>query len=202
MEEPTYEYDWRHPIEVPNPKNKSGKSVENGSFEWFKYWLDNDVTYKQVAEKFNTSESSVGHIATCFKWKERRKNKEHYESWKREQLAEERYIQVLERAYTDKIKEWDIQETLVTVALIKAGIIPNKNNILIPEEAVKFKDLAKVIQNGPKATSQILDDIYRSLGKTPKINDKQDHNINAELDVSTRFKKIFNKERLNERYKE
>lgn len=201
MEEPTYEYDWRHPIEVPNPKNKSGKSIEDGSFKWFQYWLMKGCTYQQIADHFKTSEGSVKVIASLFKWKERRKNKEHYDSWKREQLNEERYIKVLDRAYKDKIKEWDIQETLVTVALIKAGVLPNKNNIPIPEEPVKFKDLAKVIQNGPKATGQILDDLYRALGKPPRINDNQTHKVEAELEVSTRFKKIFNKERLNERYK-
>lgn len=201
MEEPTYDYDWRNPITVSNPNNKSGISVENGSFEWFKHWLNDNCTYKQIAEHFNTSESAVQNIASLFKWKERRKNKEHYESWKREQLTEKRYTELLERAYKDKIKEWDIQETLVTVALIKAGIIANANNILIPEDEIPFKDLARVIQNGPKATGQILDDLYRALGKPPKINDNQNHKIDADIEVSTRFKKIFNQDRLNERYK-
>lgn len=201
MEEPTYDYDWRNPITVSNPNNKSGISVENGSFEWFKHWLNDNCTYKQIAEHFNTSESAVQNIASLFKWKERRKNKEHYESWKREQLTEKRYTELLERAYKDKIKEWDIQETLVTVALIKAGIIANANNIQIPEDEIPFKDLARVIQNGPKATGQILDDLYRALGKPPKINDNQNHKIDADIEVSTRFKKIFNQDRLNERYK-
>lgn len=200
MEEPTYEYDWRHPITVPNPKNKSRISVEKGSFKWFQYWLDTGCTYKQVAEEFNTSESSVGHTAKCFKWKERRKNKEHYDSWKREQLNEERYIKVLDRAYTHKMKEWDMQELLVTIAFIKMGAMENKQNIPIPDEKIPFKDLSRVIQNEPKSTSQILDDIYRALGKAPRINDNQNHKIEAELDVSTRFKKIFNPERLHERY--
>jgi len=201
MEEPTYDYDWRNPITVSNPNNKSGISVENGSFEWFKHWLNDNCNYKQIAEHFNTSESAVQNIASLFKWKERRKNKEHYESWKREQLTEKRYTELLERAYKDKIKEWDIQETLVTVALIKAGIIANANNIQIPEDEIPFKDLARVIQNGPKATGQILDDLYRALGKPPKINDNQNHKIDADIEVSTRFKKIFNQDRLNERYK-
>ena len=52
MEEPTYEYDWRHPIEVPNPKNKSGKSIEDGSFKWFQYWLMKGCTYQQIADHF------------------------------------------------------------------------------------------------------------------------------------------------------
>ena len=201
MEEPTYDYDWRHPIEVPNSNNKSGISVENGSFEWFKYWLHNGCTYQQIADYFNTSKTTVANIAKLFKWKERKNNKEKYESWKREQLTEKRYTELLERAYKDKIKEWDIQETLVTVALIKAGIIANTNNILIPEDEIPFKDLARVIQNGPKATGQILDDLYRALGKPPKINDNQNHKIDADIEVSTRFKKIFNQDRLNERYK-
>ena len=201
MEEPTYDYDWRNPITVSNPNNKSGISVENGSFEWFKHWLNDNCTYKQIAEHFNTSESAVQNIASLFKWKERRKNKEHYESWKREQLTEQRFIKLLDRAYNDKIKEWDIQETLVTVALIKAGILPNTNNIPIPEDEIPFKDLAKVIQNGPKATGQVLNDLYRALGKPSKINDNQNHKIDAEIEVSTRFKKIFNQDRLNERYK-
>ena len=202
MEEPTYEYDWRHPIEVPNPNNKSGISVEKGSFNWFKYWLNDGCTYQQIADKFNTSKTTVANIAKLFKWKERRKNKEHYDSWKREQLNEERYIKVLDRAYTHKMKEWDMQELLVTIAFIKMGAMENKQNIPIPDEEIPFKDLSRVIQNEPKATSQILDDLYRALGKPPRINDNQTHKVEAELEVSTRFKKIFDKDRLNERYKE
>lgn len=201
MEEPTYEYDWRHPITVPNNDNVSRISKEDGSFKWFQYWLNDNCTYKQIAKHFNTSESTVQNIARLFRWKERRANKEHYEAYRREKLSEERYVEVLERAYTHKIKEWDMQELLVTVAFIKLGVMENKQNIPIPDEPISFKDLAKVIQNEPKATGQILNDIYRSLGKTGKINDKQDHNINADVNVSTRFKKIFDEDRLNERYK-
>lgn len=201
MEEPTYEYDWRHPITVPNPKNKSGISKEEGSFKWFQYWLNNNCTYKEVSEQFNTSESTVQNISILFKWKERRENKEHYDSYKREQLTEQRYIEVLERAFTHKLKEWDMQELLVTVALIKLGIIENKQNIPIPEGEIRFKDLTKVIQNEPKVTSSILNDLYRALGKAPRINDNQNHNITADATVTSDVK-VNLLERVKEKRKE
>ena len=86
MEEPTYEYDWRHPIEVPNPNNKSGISIENGSYEWFKLWLKKDCTYQQIADHFNTSKQHVSNMAKLFKWKERKRNKEDYDSRQREKI--------------------------------------------------------------------------------------------------------------------
>lgn len=201
MEEPTYEFDWRYPITVPNPNNKSGVSVENGSFKWFQYWLDNECTYKEVADYFKTSESGISTISLLFKWKERRKNKEHYDSWKREQLTEQRYVEVLERAFTHKLKEWDMQELLVTVALIKLGIIKNEQNIPIPDKEISFKDLSRVIQNEPKVTSAILDDLYRALGKAPRINDTQSHNITADATVKTDVK-VNLLERVKEKRRE
>jgi hypothetical protein len=200
MEEPTYEYDWRHPIEVPNPKNKSGKSVENGSYEWFKYWLNNDVTYKQVADKFNTSESSVGHIAKCFKWKERKRNKEDHDTRQREKLQQQRYQEFIDKDYKNAKTQLNSLYTLSQIALIYLGVLPDNGTLNIPDD-MTIKQATKILQGNPKAIRQMHNQILRDLEKPNTINDNQTHKIDAELEISTRFKKIFNKDRLNERYK-
>ena len=200
MEEPTYEYDWRHPIEVPNPKNKSGISVEKGSFKWFQYWLKHGCTYKQIADYFNTSEKSVQVIASLFKWKERKRNKEDYDSRQREKLQQQRYQEFIDKDYKNAKTQMDALYTLSQIALIYLGVLPDTGKLEIPE-SMTVKQSTKILQGNPKAIIQMHNQILRDLEKPEKINDNQTHKIDAELEISTRFKKIFDKDRLNERYK-
>ena len=201
MEEPTYEYDWRHPIEVPNPNNKSGKSVENGSFKWFQYWLTHGCTYKQIANHFKIAESTVQTIAVLFKWKERKRNKEDYDSRQREKLQQQRYQEFIDQDYKNAKTQLDALYTLSQIALIYLGVLPDTGKLEIPEY-MTLKQATKILQGNPKAMRQVHNQILRDLEKPANINDNQTHKVEAELEVSTRFKKIFNKERLNERYKE
>ena len=194
MEEPTYEYDWRCPITVPNPNNKSGVSKEKGSFKWFKYWLENDCSYVQVAKKFKKSPQGIHNIAKLFKWEERKANKEDYESRKREELTEKRYVKFLEEEYNRKISELETQNKLLEKSIKMLDIAEDEYDISA------IKTISKIIQNHPRVTSGISSDLYRAFGKPATINDNQNHKITAEVEVSTRLKKIFDKDRLDERY--
>lgn len=201
MEEPTYEYDWRHPIEVPNPNNKSGKSVENGSFKWFQYWLTKGCTFKQIALHFGVAESTIRVTAMKFKWKERKRNKEDHDSRQREKLQQQRYQEFIDNDFKNAKTQMDALYTLSQIALIYLGVLPENGKLEIPE-GMTVKQATKILQGNPKAMRQVHNQILRDLEKPEKINDNQTHKVEAELEVSTRFKKIFNKERLNERYKE
>ena len=200
MEEISYEYDWRHPIEVPNPNNKSGLSKENGSFKWFQYWLKYQCTYKQIADYFNTSEKSVQVLASRFKWRERKKNKEDYDSRQREKIQQQRYQEFIDKDYKNAKTQLNSLYTLSQIALIYLGVLPDNGTLQIPDD-MTIKQATKILQGNPKAIRQMHNQILRDLEKPNTINDSQNHKIEAELEVSTRFKKIFNKERLNERYK-
>ena len=200
MEEPTYEYDWRHPIEVPNPNNKSGISIENGSYEWFKLWLKKDCTYQQIADHFNTSKQHVSNMAKLFKWKERKRNKEDHDSRQREKIQQQRYQEFIDKDYKNAKTQMDALYTLSQIALIYLGVLPNNGKLEIPE-GMTVKQATKILQGNPKAIRQMHNQVLRDLEKPNTINDNQTHKIDAELEVSTRFKKIFNKDRLNERYK-
>jgi hypothetical protein len=200
MEEPTYEYDWRHPIEVPNPNNKSGISIENGSYEWFKLWLKKDCTYQQIADHFNTSKQHVSNMAKLFKWKERKRNKEDHDTRQREKLQQQRYQEFIDKDYKNAKTQMDALYTLSQIALIYLGVLPNNGKLEIPE-GMTVKQATKILQGNPKAIRQMHNQILRDLEKPNTINDNQTHKIDAELEISTRFKKIFNKDRLNERYK-
>ena len=185
MEEPTYEYDWRHPIEVPNPKNKSGKSVENGSFKWFEYWLKHGCTYKQIADYFNTSESSVGVIASLFKWKERKRNKEDYDTRQREKIQQQRYQEFIDKDYKNAKTQLDALYTLSQIALIYLGVLPDNGTLEIPEY-MNLKQATKILQGNPKAMRQVHNQILRDLEKPEKINDNQkieSENINTNLNL-------------------
>lgn len=199
MEEPTYEYDWRHPIEVPNPKNKSGKSVENGSFKWFQYWLMKGCTYQQIADHFKTSEGSVKVIASLFKWKERKRNKEDYDTRQREKLQQQRYQEFIDNDFKNAKTQMAALYKLSQIALIYLGVLPDNGTLEIPDD-MTLKQATRILQGNPKAIRQMHNQALRDLEKPANINDNQNHKIEAELDVSTRFKKIFNQERLHERY--
>lgn len=200
MEEPTYEYDWRHPIEVSNPNNKSGKSVENGSFKWFQHWLTDNCTFKQIALHFGVAESTVRVTAMKFKWKERKRNKEDYDSRQREALQQQRYKEFIDNDYKNAKTQMDALYTLSQIALIYLGVLPDNGSLEIPED-MTIKQATKILQGNPKAIRQMHNQVLRDLEKPNTINDSQNHKIEAELEVSTRFKKIFNQDRLNERYK-
>ena len=185
MEEPTYEYDWRHPIEVPNPKNKSGKSVENGSHEWFKYWLQNNCTFKEVAIKFKRSEDTIRGTAKLFKWKERKRNKEDYDSRQREKLQQQRYQEFIDKDYKNAKTQMDALYTLSQIALIYLGVLPDTGKLEIPE-GMTVKQATKILQGNPKAIRQMHNQVLRDLEKPEKINDKQkleSENINTNLNL-------------------
>lgn len=185
MEEPTYEYDWRHPIEVPNPNNKSGVSVENGSFNWFKYWLNDGCTYQQIADKFNTSKTTVANIAKLFKWKERKRNKEDHDTRQREKLQQERYQEFIDQDYKNAKTQLDALYTLSQIALIYLGVLPDTGKLEIPED-MTVKQATKILQDNPRAIRQMQSQILRDLEKPEKINDKQQiesENINTNLNL-------------------
>lgn len=185
MEEPTYEYDWRHPIEVPNPNNKSGKSVENGSFKWFQYWLTHGCTYKQIANHFKIAESTVQTIAVLFKWKERKRNKEDYDSRQREKLQQHRYQEFIDKDYKNAKTQLNSLYTLSQIALIYLGVLPDNGTLEIPDD-MTIKQATKILQGNPKAIRQMHNQILRDLEKPEKINDKQkleSENINTNLNL-------------------
>lgn len=185
MEEPTYEYDWRHPIEVPNPNNKSGKSVENGSFKWFQYWLTHGCTYKQIANHFKIAESTVQTIAVLFKWKERKRNKEDHDTRQREKLQQQRYQEFIDNDYKNAKTQLDALYTLSQIALIYLGVLPDTGKLEIPED-MTVKQATKILQDNPRAIRQMQSQILRDLEKPEKINDKQkleSENINTNLNL-------------------
>ena len=183
MEEPTYEYDWRHPIEVPNPNNKSGISIENGSYEWFKLWLKKDCTYQQIADHFNTSKQHVSNMAKLFKWKERKRNKEDYDTRQREKIQQQRYQEFIDKDYKNAKTQLDALYTLSQIALIYLGVLPDKGTLEIPEY-MTLKQATKILQGNPKAMRQVHNQILRDLEKPEKINDKQSHSIHGEMDLN------------------
>jgi hypothetical protein len=185
MDEIHYTYDWRHPIEVPNPKNKSGVSKENGSFKWFQYWLEKGCTYKQIADYFNTSETNVQSFASLFKWSERKKNKEDYTSRQREKIQLARYKQFIDTDYNNATTQLNALYTLSQIALIFLGVLPDNNALEIPEDMDVNKAI-KILQGNPQAINKMHQQVLRDLEKSGTINDKQkieSENINTNLNI-------------------
>lgn len=186
MEELTYEYDWRHPIEVPNSKNKSGVSKENGSFEWFKYWLNNGCTYQQIADKFNTSKTTVANISKLFKWKERKRNRDNYISRQQDLEEIEEYNKFKKRTRKEVKQEIDITHGTLTILGMIAGIIPNNGQYELPENKTEFVKIANAIFKSPVALKTSRADFLRSVEQAATINDKQkveSENINTNLNL-------------------
>ena len=206
MEELTYEYDWRHPIEVPNPNNKSGKSVEKSSFKWFQYWLKHECTFKQIANYFGVAESTIRNIAKLFKWKERKRNKEDYESRQREKLQQERYQEFIDEDYKNSKQMLLGIYNLIEMAFIVLNVLPNinpKNGSMkhnIPEDfTVKYA--IDIIKTYPKSARTVHAQVLRDLEKAERINDTQSYNISGEMDLNQTIKDADNTASIDDLFK-
>ena len=187
MKEPEYNYDWRHPIEVPNLKNKSGVSIEKGSFKWFKYWLENDCTYNEVAEQFKTSESNITSIASLFKWKERKRNYEDFISREREKNLINNYNKFVEDDFKNSNQILLGIYSLIEMSFIVLNLLPN----LTPDGKIKYEipegfgvlTALDIIKTYPKTAREMHNQVLRDLKQPEKINDKQDVNtvLNANV---------------------
>lgn len=187
MEEPTYEYDWRHPITVPNPKNKSGVSIENGSFKWFQYWLEKGCTYKQIAEHFKTSESGVSTIAILFKWKERKANHDDYLSRQREKTLITNYNNFIEKDFENADLILTGIYTLIQMAFVILNVIENPD-LDIPSE-LTTRDALNIVKNYPKTARSIYNQILRDLQQPEHINQQVEEIIdNTPKPLSEVFK--------------
>lgn len=194
MEEPGYEYDWRHPITVPNEKNKSGCSVEKGSFKWFKYWLENGCTYQEIADHFHTSKSTVANIAKLFKWDERKSNKEDYISRQREKQIISDYADFLEQTQEETDEEIQLIRAAILDLSIKLGVKEN------PETGEKEPDYDIDYVKGIKAYSSLVNSLgrlramrYRSLEQPDKRTDKQETEITSgKFDIEVKSEATVN----------
>lgn len=187
MEEPTYEYDWRHPITVPNSKNKSGVSIENGSFKWFEYWLNNDCTYQQVADYFKTSVSNIAHIASLFKWKERKANRDDYLSRQREKTLINNYNNFIEKDYKNADTILSGIYTLIKMAFVTLNVIENPGLDIPPE--LTMRDALDIVKNYPKTARSIYNQILRDLQQPEHINQQVEEIIdNTPKPLSEVFK--------------
>lgn len=193
MEEPNYEYDWRSPIKVPNPENVSGVSIEKGSFKWFQYWLENEVTYSQVAKKFNTSESSVCHIAKLFKWDERRANREDYLSRQREETLIKNYNKFIETDFKQASLILNGIYKLIEMAFVRLHIIPQPEDMIILELGID--DALTIVKTYPKTARNVYNQILRDLQQPERITKNENEIVdNTPKPLSEVFK---NKETIN-----
>lgn len=194
MEEPTYDYDWRHPITVPNPKNKSGVSVEKGSFKWFEYWLKNECTFKDVAIYFKTSEENIRGIAKLFKWRERKSNRDDFISRQREKQIISDYADFLEQTQKETDEEIQLIRAAILDLSIKLGVKEN------PATGEKKQDYAIDYVKGIKAYSSLVNSLgrlramrYRSLEQPDKRTDKQETEITSgKFDIEVKSEATVN----------
>ena len=194
MEEPTYDYDWRHPITVPNPKNKSGVSVEKGSFKWFEYWLKNECTFKDVAIYFKTSEENIRGIAKLFKWRERKSNRDDFISRQREKQIISDYADFLEQTQKETDEEIQLIRAAILDLSIKLGVKEN------PETGEKEPDYKIDYVKGIKAYGSLVNSLgrlramrYRSLEQPDKRTDKQETEITSgKFDIEVKSEATVN----------
>lgn len=194
MEEPGYEYDWRHPITVPNKNNKSGCSVEKGSFKWFQYWLKNGCTYQKVANEYNTAKSTVATIAKLFKWDERKSNRDDFISRQREKQIISDYADFLEQTQEETDEEIQLIRAAMLDLSIKLGFKEN------PETGEKEPDSEIDYVQGIKAYGSLVNSLgrlramrYRSLEQPDKRTDKQETEITSgKFDIEVKSEATVN----------
>ena len=187
---------WNRPL-----TGKNGQT-ENGSRKYRDYYIEKngEISNKDMADHFNISESNIKTHKSNYKWDKVLADKRAYEQKKREEKREAEYQKFIDTDLKNAKTQLNSLYTLSQIALIYLGVLPDNGSLDIPED-MTIKQATKILQGNPKAIRQMHNQVLRDLEKPNTINDSQNHKIEAELEVSTRFKKIFNQDRLNERYK-
>ena len=187
---------WNRPL-----TGKNGQT-ENGSRKYRDYYIEKngEISNKDMADHFNISESNIKTHKSNYRWDKVLADKRAYEQKKREEKREAEYQKFIDTDLKNAKTQLNSLYTLSQIALIYLGVLPDNGSLEIPED-MTIKQATKILQGNPKAIRQMHNQVLRDLEKPNTINDSQNHKIEAELEVSTRFKKIFNQHRLNERYK-
>ena len=187
---------WNRPL-----KGKNGQT-ENGSRKYRDYYIDHngEITNQQIADHFGVSKSVIESHKSNYNYDKVLRDKKAYEQKKREEKREAEYQKFIDTDLKNAKTQLNSLYTLSQIALIYLGVLPDNGSLEIPED-MTIKQATKILQGNPKAIRQMHNQVLRDLEKPNTINDSQNHKIEAELEVSTRFKKIFNQDRLNERYK-
>ena len=187
---------WNRPL-----TGKNGQT-ENGSRKYRDYYIEKngEISNKDMADHFNISESNIKTHKSNYRWDKVLADKRAYEQKKREEKREAEYQKFIDTDLKNAKTQLNSLYTLSQIALIYLGVLPDNGSLDIPED-MTIKQATKILQGNPKAIRQMHNQVLRDLEKPNTINDSQNHKIEAELEVSTRFKKIFNQDRLNERYK-
>lgn len=187
---------WNRPL-----KGKNGQT-ENGSRKYRDYYIDHngEITNQQIADHFGVSKSVIESHKSNYNYDKVLRDKKVYEQKKREEKREAEYQKFIDTDLNNAKTQLNSLYTLSQIALIYLGVLPDNGSLEIPED-MTIKQATKILQGNPKAIRQMHNQVLRDLEKPNTINDSQNHKIEAELEVSTRFKKIFNQDRLNERYK-
>lgn len=187
---------WNRPL-----TGKNGQT-ENGSRKYRDYYIEKngEISNKDMADHFNISESNIKTHKSNYRWDKVLADKRAYEQKKREEKREAEYQKFIDTDLNNAKTQLNSLYTLSQIALIYLGVLPDNGSLEIPED-MTIKQATKILQGNPKAIRQMHNQVLRDLEKPNTINDSQNHKIEAELEVSTRFKKIFNQDRLNERYK-
>lgn len=187
---------WNRPL-----TGKNGQT-ENGSRKYRDYYIEKngEISNKDMADHFNISESNIKTHKSNYRWDKVLADKRAYEQKKREEKREAEYQKFIDTDLKNAKTQLNSLYTLSQIALIYLGVLPDNGTLEIPDD-MTIKQATKILQGNPKAIRQMHNQILRDLEKPNTINDNQTHKIDAELEISTRFKKIFDKDRLNERYK-
>ena len=187
---------WNRPL-----KGKNGQT-ENGSRKYRDYYIDHngEITNQQIADHFGVSKSVIESHKSNYNYDKVLRDKKAYEQKKREEKREAEYQKFIDTDLNNAKTQLNSLYTLSQIALIYLGVLPDNGSLEIPED-MTIKQATQILQGNPKAIRQMHNQVLRDLEKPNTINDSQNHKIEAELEVSTRFKKIFNQDRLNERYK-
>lgn len=182
---------WNYPL-----KGKDGKT-ENGSRKYRDYYFEKNgnISNQEMADHFGVGISAIEGHKSNYQYDKVLSDKKAYEQRKRQaEMDEDYHNHRYEHNKTAKIA-LNVKYAQIELAAMKVGIIPA--NKPIPTELTFEKAWNTLDRISPETLQKI---IMRNFEQPGTINSTQRLEHAGEIDVSTRFKKIFDEERLNERY--
>lgn len=185
--------------------NKSGKDETDLAYTCRVYWFNNNFpTYKEVAEKCNTSEGNVGNYATIYNWKDIKRyaiDLKELDEYNRDKEYKKETIKDLRK--TNEIRGNALKIRL-NFLLSEVGAVDGKEPNLELEN-MDIKEYWEEIYNIMRLLSQWQYDHLRDAGLPKQINDNQkleaDIKTNSRVELTEKSKDELDKE-YEDRFKE
>lgn len=183
---------WDYPLIGLNGKK------ENQSKKYRDYYFEHNgnLTSQEVADHFNLKLQTIKNHRSNYQWDDVLLDKKAYESKQRREAQEDNYKKFLDQDANEVTELLNGKHRFIRLCEIKLGLVPNHENIQMPEWLTIDMAYDTVKDLKPETLHKMA---IRDFEQPYNI-DKQQHEFNNPLEIKHDIKKIFNKDKIRKRY--